>query len=694
MAPERISPPNPNKPDYDIRADVWSLGITLVELATGQFPYKDCQTEFEVLTKVIQDDPPCLPQNKGFSIEFRQFVHDCLLKNPKDRPKYKKLLEHPFIIKYRDMEVDVGHWYFRVANHSGDPNKVGEGLGVAGLPPSRKTSLEQRHEVAQQPTFKPQPSPRMVKSWRMQTATTSANAAEDFHRPAASTADSSSSGFSRLNFYTPSSPTTSANSGSAAHHHHADETPSSYAFTRGSTAADTHHHSGHHQYHHLSSRLTDHPDSSSAYSSSHHQLTEQQRDQKRSLRPGAEPPSSPRDHQSKYGDLSRDHQQQQHHSYESSNTSPRDQHGSRSAAAYSSRNAADNSSASGGGGLSPRYEKPNRLQELSPSGGTLRYYESTGRTVGGGGTGAGYLDSSRLHMNGTSLNRSAGSSSSYVSSYHGSASYHRAAPPSSSSSYSRSHLEDYPSSLSSSTAALKSPPAAAGAASKQYEKYGSYLETSSARDYGSHHHHPHAPSGSQRKYSFESSEAGGSAQTTGGRPDYSSYTPKGTRRYEAVTSPDSPRRPTVESRKAEMTGQEPWQDSSYRSFYLDREAGSSYRTGRDSGGSAARKYPSSFPVPSSEGGSSGTVSTTTSRGRDPLRDAPGSASGGGGGRSNFLSSLKLSTWALSSPLSMRRFRTSSSTDRAAAFERHQPAYRSLNEKDKQLYSTSGKSDKL
>ena len=30
MAPERIDPPNPNKPDYDIRADVWSLGITLV----------------------------------------------------------------------------------------------------------------------------------------------------------------------------------------------------------------------------------------------------------------------------------------------------------------------------------------------------------------------------------------------------------------------------------------------------------------------------------------------------------------------------------------------------------------------------------------------------------------------------------------------------------------------------------------
>lgn len=71
MAPERV---DPNKSDYDIRADVWSLGITLVELATGSNPYKSCNTEFEVLTRVLEADPPSLSKDRGFSVEFQMFV--------------------------------------------------------------------------------------------------------------------------------------------------------------------------------------------------------------------------------------------------------------------------------------------------------------------------------------------------------------------------------------------------------------------------------------------------------------------------------------------------------------------------------------------------------------------------------------------------------------------------------------------
>lgn len=106
---------------------MWSLGITLVELATGVFPYRDCKTDFEVssllqkihinpyscillfcyrtrasqvLSRVVQDDPPSLPTDRPFSREFRNFVNLCLTKNYKHRPKYHKLMEHPFIRKY------------------------------------------------------------------------------------------------------------------------------------------------------------------------------------------------------------------------------------------------------------------------------------------------------------------------------------------------------------------------------------------------------------------------------------------------------------------------------------------------------------------------------------------------------------------------------------------------------------------
>lgn len=72
MAPERINPSN--KKGYDIRSDVWSLGITMLELAIGKFPYPSSGNLFQQLKRVCDDEPPRLDADGGFSPEFQDFI--------------------------------------------------------------------------------------------------------------------------------------------------------------------------------------------------------------------------------------------------------------------------------------------------------------------------------------------------------------------------------------------------------------------------------------------------------------------------------------------------------------------------------------------------------------------------------------------------------------------------------------------
>ncbi|XP_050302294.1 dual specificity mitogen-activated protein kinase kinase 6 [Anthonomus grandis grandis] len=106
MAPERIDPQG-NPSQYDIRSDVWSLGISLIELATGEFPYPKWGTPFEQLKEVVAGDPPRLPSNEQFSQEFQDFISKCLQKKYTDRWNYKQLLEHEFLTKHTVLDTDI-----------------------------------------------------------------------------------------------------------------------------------------------------------------------------------------------------------------------------------------------------------------------------------------------------------------------------------------------------------------------------------------------------------------------------------------------------------------------------------------------------------------------------------------------------------------------------------------------------------
>ncbi|KAK6033681.1 kinase domain protein [Ostertagia ostertagi] len=100
MPPERID--GDMKGSYDVRADVWSLGITLVEIATGNYPYEIWVTPFQQLKQVIEEPAPRLPSDGSFSADCQYFVQRCLEKNPHERPKYPELLAMPFLDSARN----------------------------------------------------------------------------------------------------------------------------------------------------------------------------------------------------------------------------------------------------------------------------------------------------------------------------------------------------------------------------------------------------------------------------------------------------------------------------------------------------------------------------------------------------------------------------------------------------------------
>jgi len=136
MSPERLQGTK-----YTILSDIWSYGLSLIEMAIGKYPIPPPTEEdveelmncvgpiypsprastnradsvddnspknlaiFELLDYIVNEPPPTLP-SKYFSINFIEFVNKCLVKNPKERAKLDFLMNHSFVTSDKVISLD------------------------------------------------------------------------------------------------------------------------------------------------------------------------------------------------------------------------------------------------------------------------------------------------------------------------------------------------------------------------------------------------------------------------------------------------------------------------------------------------------------------------------------------------------------------------------------------------------------
>ncbi|UKZ77941.1 hypothetical protein TrVFT333_005673 [Trichoderma virens FT-333] len=115
MAPERIQGEK-----YTVKSDVWSFGLTIMELAIGKFPFASEHIDdpdagpagiLDLLQQIVNEPAPKLPKSDAFPSILEDMVQKCLFKEPEKRPTPQELYERdPFVQAAKRTPVDLKEW--------------------------------------------------------------------------------------------------------------------------------------------------------------------------------------------------------------------------------------------------------------------------------------------------------------------------------------------------------------------------------------------------------------------------------------------------------------------------------------------------------------------------------------------------------------------------------------------------------
>ena len=106
MAPEVFFCEANTDMSYDYRVDIWSFGITLIEMAEMDPPYHEMRAE-RVGAKIRQAAPPTLQNVRQWSQEFYDILTCCLKRDPLERQTSRELKQHPFMSEAKALHSSI-----------------------------------------------------------------------------------------------------------------------------------------------------------------------------------------------------------------------------------------------------------------------------------------------------------------------------------------------------------------------------------------------------------------------------------------------------------------------------------------------------------------------------------------------------------------------------------------------------------